>query len=75
METPVFEEVDPASDCDCPGCLHWRRVLPRSTGGHPAAARVVILAAAASTAFAVHAAPAFAAPKPPPAPASPASPR
>ncbi|MFF7646047.1 peptidoglycan-binding protein [Streptomyces canus] len=62
METPVFEEVDPASDCDCPGCVHWRRVLPRSTGGHPAATRAVILAAAASTAFgAVHTAPAFAA--------------
>ncbi|MFE2216461.1 peptidoglycan-binding protein [Streptomyces canus] len=67
METPVFEEIDPASDCDCPGCVHWRRVLPRSTGGHPAATRVVILAAAAaSTAFgALHAAPAHAAPQAP----------
>lgn len=74
METPVFEEVDPASDCDCPGCLHWRRVLPRSTGGHPAAARVVILAAAASTAFAVHAAPAFAAPQAPARPGVPGIP-
>ncbi|MFF0094497.1 peptidoglycan-binding protein [Streptomyces canus] len=74
METPVFEEVDPASDCDCPGCLHWRRVLPRSTGGHPAAARVVILAAAASTAFAVHAAPAFAAPQAPARPGAPGIP-
>ncbi|MFG2308455.1 peptidoglycan-binding protein [Streptomyces sp. NPDC048566] len=41
METPVFEELDPASDCDCPGCVHWRRVLPpgfRAGGlaGHPA---------------------------------------
>ncbi|GCB49063.1 peptidoglycan-binding protein [Streptomyces sp. NL15-2K] len=27
MATPVFEEFDPASDCDCPGCVHWRRVL------------------------------------------------
>ncbi|MFF2097819.1 peptidoglycan-binding protein [Streptomyces sp. NPDC058202] len=41
METPVFEELDPASDCDCPGCVHWRRVLPpgsRAAGpvGHPA---------------------------------------
>jgi hypothetical protein len=66
METPVFEEIDPASDCDCPGCVHWRRVLPRSTGGHPATTRAVILAAAASTALgAVHAAPAFAAPHAP----------
>ena len=24
MTVPVFEEVDPASDCDCPGCVHWR---------------------------------------------------
>ncbi|MER7568609.1 peptidoglycan-binding protein [Streptomyces sp. NPDC097941] len=64
METPVFEEIDPASDCDCPGCVHWRRVLPRSTGGggHPAATRALILAAAASTALGVvHTAPAFAA--------------
>jgi hypothetical protein len=62
METPVFEEIDPAGDCDCPGCVHRRRVLPRSTGGHPAATRAVILAAAASTALgAVHTAPAFAA--------------
>ncbi|MEW2161936.1 peptidoglycan-binding protein [Streptomyces sp. NPDC007084] len=41
METPVFEELDPVSDCDCPGCVHWRRVLPpgfRAAGpvGHPA---------------------------------------
>ncbi|WP_405472813.1 peptidoglycan-binding protein [Streptomyces canus] len=77
METPVFEEIDPASDCDCPGCVHWRRVLPRSTGGHPAATRVVILAAAAaaSTAFgAVHAAPAFAAPQAPARPGVPGIP-
>ncbi|MFF1638252.1 peptidoglycan-binding protein [Streptomyces sp. NPDC058246] len=41
METPVFEEFDPASDCDCPGCVHWRRVIPYSSSsgpvGHPAA--------------------------------------
>ncbi|MEU0029836.1 peptidoglycan-binding protein [Streptomyces sp. NPDC006335] len=72
METPVFEEIDPASDCDCPGCVHWRRVLPRSTGGHPATTRAVILAAAASTALgAVHAAPAFAAPHAPARPGGP----
>ncbi|MFG2732007.1 peptidoglycan-binding protein [Streptomyces canus] len=77
METPVFEEIDPASDCDCPGCVHWRRVLPRSTGGHPAAGRVVILAAAAaaSTALgAVHAAPAYAAPQAPARPGAPGVP-
>ncbi|MDH6584915.1 hypothetical protein M2161_004021 [Streptomyces sp. SAI-133] len=72
METPVFEEIDPASDCDCPGCVHWRRVLPRSTGAHPAATRAMIVAAAASTALgAVHAAPAFAAPHAPARPGAP----
>ncbi|MET7452525.1 peptidoglycan-binding protein [Streptomyces sp. NPDC005574] len=69
METAVFEEVDPASDCDCPGCVHWRRVLPYSrtgrTGGHPAAHRAVILAAAAAASAGLgvgQAAPAVAAP-------------
>ncbi|MEU5100031.1 peptidoglycan-binding protein [Streptomyces sp. NPDC020996] len=67
MGTPVFEEFDPASDCDCPGCAHWRRVLPYSPAArrpaHPAAHRVVIVAAAASAALAAgHAAPALAAP-------------
>jgi hypothetical protein len=63
METPVFEEFDPASDCDCPGCVHWRRVLPhsptgRTTGhpaaratGRPAARRALVVAAAASAAL------------------------
>ncbi|GGY17302.1 peptidoglycan-binding protein [Streptomyces djakartensis] len=41
MESPVFEQFDPGSDCDCPGCVHWRRVLPHSPAGrttaHPAA--------------------------------------
>ncbi|MEU1851783.1 peptidoglycan-binding protein [Streptomyces sp. NPDC019990] len=41
MESPVFEQFDPGSDCACPGCVHWRRVLPHSPGGrataHPAA--------------------------------------
>jgi hypothetical protein len=62
--SPVFEEIDPASDCDCPGCVHWQRVLPHSTTGrHPAATRALILAAAASTTVAVgHTAPAVAAP-------------
>ncbi|MGW5131448.1 peptidoglycan-binding protein [Streptomyces sp. NPDC004135] len=55
MESPVFEEIDPASDCDCPGCAHWRRVLPHSPAGrttaHPAAHRVLALAAVASAAL------------------------
>ncbi|MER7717353.1 peptidoglycan-binding protein [Streptomyces flaveolus] len=54
METPVFEEVDPVSDCDCPGCRHWRSVLPHSPAGrapaHPAAHRVLVVAAATATA-------------------------
>ncbi|MCD7445702.1 peptidoglycan-binding protein [Streptomyces lincolnensis] len=64
MATPVFEEFDPASDCDCPGCVHWRRALPHSPSGHhPAAHRAVILAAAAATAVvAGHPATAYAAP-------------
>jgi hypothetical protein len=56
METPVFEEFDPASDCDCPGCVHWRRVIPPSAlpgpVGHPAARGALLLAAAAGTVLA-----------------------
>lgn len=56
MEAPVFEEFDPASDCDCPGCVHWRRVIPRSAlsgpVGHPAARGALLLAAAAGTVLA-----------------------
>ncbi|MYS93018.1 MULTISPECIES: peptidoglycan-binding protein [Streptomyces] len=70
MQSPVFEEFDPASDCDCPGCVHWRRVLPHSWRGsataHPAAHRALALAAAASAALgAGHAVPAAAAPHAP----------
>ncbi|MGW8062818.1 peptidoglycan-binding protein [Streptomyces ziwulingensis] len=56
MGAPAFEEVDPASDCDCPGCRHWRRVLPHSPAGrapaHPAAHRALIVATATATAAA-----------------------
>ncbi|MEG8277669.1 peptidoglycan-binding protein [Streptomyces sp. AHA2] len=70
METPVFEEFDPASDCDCPGCVHWRRVLPHSRTGrgtaHPASHRALALAAVASAALgAGQAVPAAAAPHAP----------
>lgn len=78
FKEPVFEEFDPASDCDCPGCVHWRRVLPHSrTDRHPAAHRThqaVILAAAASTALVGHTAPALAAPHAPEHPALPGLP-
>ncbi|MEV5515025.1 peptidoglycan-binding protein [Streptomyces flaveolus] len=54
METPVFEEIDPVSDCDCPGCRHWRSVLPHSPAGRtptrPAAHRVLVVAAATAAA-------------------------
>ncbi|MFF1375886.1 peptidoglycan-binding protein [Streptomyces sp. NPDC058308] len=52
---PLFEEFLPESDCDCPGCIHWRRtahVLPPRLGGHRAAhgaRRALVLAAAAGT--------------------------
>ncbi|MFE9659931.1 MULTISPECIES: peptidoglycan-binding protein [unclassified Streptomyces] len=57
MDAPVFEEVAPASDCDCPGCADRRRArargLPVRLGGSPAAhgarRQVVVLAAAAGT--------------------------
>ncbi|MEV5877924.1 peptidoglycan-binding protein [Streptomyces sp. NPDC052101] len=52
MTTPVFEEIDPASDCDCPGCVRGRRAGPRPSSGrpagHPAAACSVVAVAAAS---------------------------
>lgn len=54
MESPVFEEFEPAGDCDCPGCAHRRRVLPRSPAGrspgHPAAHRTALVAAAVASA-------------------------
>ncbi|MEU9410283.1 peptidoglycan-binding protein [Streptomyces sp. NPDC048281] len=70
MAAPVFEEFDPATTCECPGCVHWRRVspspLPGRFGGHPAA-RSVLVVAAASAALAAGA-PAAAAHSAPPAP-------
>ncbi|MFF5189474.1 peptidoglycan-binding protein [Streptomyces sp. NPDC000345] len=79
METPVFEEFDPASDCDCPGCVHGRRVSPYSPspgsarfGGRPAARRALVVAAAASAA--VGAGPAGSAPAASQAPAPPGVP-
>ncbi len=55
MATPVFEDIDPASDCDCPGCRLWHRVLPHSRAGrglaHPASHRAVIVATATTAAL------------------------
>ncbi|WP_037676481.1 peptidoglycan-binding protein [Streptomyces griseus] len=74
METPVFEEFDPVSDCDCPGCALRHRALPPSSPvGRAAVHRTLIVAAAASTALgAGHAVPALAAPHGPVRPGVPA---
>jgi hypothetical protein len=69
MDAPAFEEIDPGAACECPGCVHWRRVMPYSTlydhPGHPAAGtarRALVVATAAGAALgAGHAAPAVAA--------------
>ncbi|MFG2420418.1 peptidoglycan-binding protein [Streptomyces sp. NPDC048448] len=55
METPVFEEFEPASDCDCPGCVRGRRfpapsVLPGPLG-RPVSHRAFVIAAAAGAAL------------------------
>lgn len=69
MGSPVFEEFDPESDCDCPGCVSRRRAEsnspPAPFGGHPAAHRVLVVATAAAAALgAATAVPAFAAQAP-----------
>ncbi|MFI8963807.1 peptidoglycan-binding protein [Streptomyces sp. NPDC053493] len=54
MSVPVFEEIEPAADCGCPGCAQRRRDLalglPVRAGGHPAAhgtRRALVLVTAA----------------------------
>ncbi|MDR6978595.1 hypothetical protein J2X68_005321 [Streptomyces sp. 3330] len=68
MGSPVFEEFEPESDCECPGCVSRRwagsNSPPARFGGHPTAHRVAVVAtAAAATLGAAHAAPAVAAPQ------------
>lgn len=50
MGSAVFGEFGPVGDRDCPGCAHWRRVLPHAPAGrslgHPAAHRTVPAVAA-----------------------------
>ncbi|MFG2134195.1 peptidoglycan-binding protein [Streptomyces sp. NPDC048751] len=72
MESPVFEEIDPASDCDCPGCVLRRRALPAAPAGRTAVRRTVIVAAAATALGVCHAVPALAAPHAPAPPGVPA---
>ncbi|MFJ9814433.1 peptidoglycan-binding protein [Streptomyces sp. NPDC101151] len=76
MTAPEFEDVDPVSDCGCPGCVHGRtspRPLSGRFGGHPAARGVVVVAAAAASAAlgAVTPAAAVTAPHAPPRPGTP----
>ncbi|MFF9091640.1 peptidoglycan-binding protein [Streptomyces sp. NPDC014802] len=71
MKRPAFEEIDPTSDCGCPGCA--RLTPPPSPPPGPTPAhRVVIVAAAASTTLT--ATPALAAPQAPDQQAGPAAP-
>ncbi|MDT0462490.1 peptidoglycan-binding protein [Streptomyces gibsoniae] len=57
MKTPAFEEFDPTSDCDCPGCARGRRAghrtRPCGQALRPAARGVLALAAAAGAVLAV----------------------
>ncbi|MFF3915059.1 peptidoglycan-binding protein [Streptomyces sp. NPDC001852] len=52
MTAPVFEEIDPAADCDCPGCVEGRltRRGPSSgrTGARSVACAIVAVAAASA---------------------------
>ncbi|GAA2234188.1 peptidoglycan-binding protein [Streptomyces nogalater] len=64
MTVPMFEEVDPASDCLCPGCRLARQTpsRPRPGRAHPAARRAVVVAAACAALGALPPAAAVAAP-------------
>ncbi|MGW0705131.1 peptidoglycan-binding protein [Streptomyces sp. NPDC002643] len=55
MDAPVFEEVDPGGDCECPGCVHRRRLVPYSARcvhlGRPAVRNAIVVATAAGAAL------------------------
>lgn len=72
METPVFAELDPPHDCDCPGCVTARRALPPPSGGRSLTPRAVAVTAATAAALAAAPAPALAAPHAPHRPGVPA---
>jgi hypothetical protein len=76
MRTPVFEEFDPASGCDCPGCVHRRRaLLPASRTGRSgrvtSRTTIVLAAAVAAVLGAGQVAPAAATTHAPPRPGAP----
>ncbi|MEU7056265.1 peptidoglycan-binding protein [Streptomyces sp. NPDC046197] len=74
MESPVFEEIEPEIDCDCPGCAHSRGPHPHSPAARtpsvrtpsvrtPSVRRTLVVAAVTAAALgAGHAAPAVATP-------------
>ncbi|GAA2337633.1 peptidoglycan-binding protein [Streptomyces kunmingensis] len=49
METPFFEEIDPADDCGCAGCVQWRGAVPHPVRTRIGARHALIVAAAAGT--------------------------
>ncbi|MDF3297691.1 peptidoglycan-binding protein [Streptomyces tropicalis] len=66
MGPPVFEDTDPGSDCDCPGCVHGRGARPHLPA-RPAAPRAFVVAAVTAAALgAAGQAAAADAPSPPP---------
>ncbi|MFJ3244167.1 peptidoglycan-binding protein [Streptomyces sp. NPDC094154] len=53
MRSPVFEDIDPASDCDCPGCVRGRGLFRSPAGrtpARPAAAHRALVVAAVTAA-------------------------
>ncbi|MFE8946348.1 peptidoglycan-binding protein [Streptomyces sp. NPDC007856] len=66
MTAPAFEEVAPARDCDCPGCVQGRRaglgLFSGRSGARPAACGIVAVAAASAVLGAVTPAAAVVAP-------------
>ncbi|MEV1020764.1 peptidoglycan-binding protein [Streptomyces sp. NPDC050264] len=49
METPGFEEIDPAGDCGCAGCVQWRGSVPHAARTRIGARHAWAVAAAAGT--------------------------
>ncbi|MEV3861340.1 peptidoglycan-binding protein [Streptomyces sp. NPDC050095] len=49
MEAPGFEEIVPAGDCGCAGCVQWRRSTPHQARPRLGARHALAVAAAAGT--------------------------